>query len=155
MTNAISKFIVGKTYTTRSIGDSNCIFAFECVGRTRATVTFRHEGKEITKRVQIASNSEACFPLGRYSMAPVIRASDRTADAVEELKDAAKKVQVGTVDMTPTWEQASRVLTTILVNSSSYEARKAAADELARMAQLADAYVALVKAGKVEGVRHR
>lgn len=151
MTNAISKFIVGKTYTTRSIGDANCIYEFECIGRTRATVTFRHEGKEITKRMQIASNAECCFPLGRYSMAPVIRATDRTQDAVEAMMADAKK-QVGTIDLTPTWVEQTRVCVTVLVHGTSFEARQNAAAELERMAAFADAYVALVKAGKVEGV---
>ena len=71
-----SKFEVGKSYPTGS-GK----FVFECVGRTAKMATFRSRtwgDKRVKIHVMEAGPSweaeETALPLGRYSMAPVVRA---------------------------------------------------------------------------------
>jgi hypothetical protein len=71
-------FEVGKTYSTRSICDSDCIFSFEILGRTAKTITFKSMGAIKTKGIKIHEAVETCLPQGRHSMAPMIRA-DREA----------------------------------------------------------------------------
>lgn len=68
-------FEIGKTYSTRSICDYECIFRFAIVRRTAKTVTFTYHGKEQTRGVRVGSDGvEHCSPLGRYSMSPTISA---------------------------------------------------------------------------------
>lgn len=66
------KFETGKTYTTRSICDYNCIFSITVAKRTAKTITTT-DGK--TLRVGERDGVEQVFHLGRYSMAPCIRAA--------------------------------------------------------------------------------
>jgi len=71
------KFITGKTYGTRSIGDHDCIFKGTVMKRTAKTVTINCQ-HEIAKRCKIhhdEDGDEFIFPFGRYSMAPIFRAS--------------------------------------------------------------------------------
>lgn len=77
MTN-ISKFEIGRTYSTRSACDHECIFEFTVTKRTAKTVTFKYLDGEITRRVtdRHTGDSEACLPLGNYSMAPFLTADD-------------------------------------------------------------------------------
>lgn len=74
----IKTFEIGKTYQTRSIGDHDCIFSFEVLKRTSKTIAIKENGKISTKKVSIKieglDDIEICYPLGKYSMAPVIRA---------------------------------------------------------------------------------
>lgn len=75
MTN---KFRPGATYSTRSICDYDCVFSFRVVSRTDKTMTLNYLGK--SRRVGIKVDETGCefaFPLGRYSMAPVINANSR------------------------------------------------------------------------------
>lgn len=46
-----------------------------------------------------------------------------------------------TIDITPTWSDILPALLAIIANATTYEARKAAEDELRRMARLADKFV--------------
>lgn len=77
MANAtqVAVFEVGKTYSTRSICDSNCIFSVTIASRTKATVTTA-DGKKfrIAKKETEWNAAETIFPAGRYSMAPSIKA---------------------------------------------------------------------------------
>lgn len=77
MTNAtqIAAFEVGKTYSTRSVCDRNCIFSVTIASRTKSTVTTT-DGKRfgIAKRETLWNEAETIFPTGRYSMAPAIKA---------------------------------------------------------------------------------
>lgn len=68
-------FEIGKTYNTRSICDSNCIFSVTIAARTKSTVTTT-DGKRfgIAKRESQHNEAETIFPTGRYSMAPAIKA---------------------------------------------------------------------------------
>jgi hypothetical protein len=72
----VTKFEVGKTYSTRSIGDHNCIIRVTIAKRTAKTVTTT-DGK--TFRPTVYNNAESIMPWGRYSMAPSVDATD-TAD---------------------------------------------------------------------------
>ena len=69
-------FEIGKTYLTRSACDHECIFAFEIIARTAKTITFTYHGKTIKRGVYLWDGMEACFPMGKHSMAPIIRADD-------------------------------------------------------------------------------
>jgi len=53
-----------------------------------------------------------------------------------------------TVDLTPTWSGILPALLSVIRNGETVEAQKIAEQELARMARLADAYVAATKAAK-------
>lgn len=72
-------FEIGKTYTTRSAGDHNCIWSFTITARTAATVTaVDDQGAEkkyrINKRLTACRDAETILPLGNYSMCPVLSA---------------------------------------------------------------------------------
>lgn len=72
------KFQVGKTYSTRSLCDHECIFSFEIVGRTEKTVTIKsaHRGA-VRRKIRVGSDGvERIDPYGRYSMSPVLSADD-------------------------------------------------------------------------------
>ncbi len=68
-------FEIGKTYTTRSICDNDCVFSVTIASRTKSTVTTT-DGRwfGIAKNETKWNNAETIFPMGRYSMAPAIRA---------------------------------------------------------------------------------
>ena len=75
----MKKFEVGKKYSMRSICNHDCIWEFEVIARTAATITIT-DGKEIkrcriNKQISAYDNKEAVFPLGRYSMCPILRAN--------------------------------------------------------------------------------
>jgi hypothetical protein len=65
-------FEVTKTYSTRSIGDHNCVFEITVVSRTAKTVK-TSDGK--TLRIGSFEGVEFVRPMGNYSMAPIIRAA--------------------------------------------------------------------------------
>lgn len=72
-------FETGKIYSTRSICDHNCIFTYTILSRTACTVrAVDKNGSEYTFRINKKyseyRNAETIFPLGRYSMCPVISA---------------------------------------------------------------------------------
>jgi hypothetical protein len=73
MTN---QFQVGRTYSVRSICDSECIFRFEVVKRTAKTVWLKSGSKVKARRVREWDGAEACDPHGRYSMSPILSARD-------------------------------------------------------------------------------
>lgn len=70
MSNLV-KFEVGKTYSCRSACDHNCVWEFKVLGRTDKTVTLS-DGKR--RKLSVYDGVETCFPIGRYSMAPTLRA---------------------------------------------------------------------------------
>ncbi len=75
----MTKFQVGKTYGVRSICDHNCIFCFKVVSRTVKTVTLKYHGSEVRRKVRLDGNTEACDPMGRYSMSPYLTADREVA----------------------------------------------------------------------------
>lgn len=72
------KFEIGKEYSCRSICDHECIWTFTIIGRTEKTVTVTDGTK--TKKLRIIeklseyNGTESVYPLGKYSMCPVLRA---------------------------------------------------------------------------------
>lgn len=76
----MTKFEAGKTYFMRAIGDHDCVWEYTVTKRTASTVTLDN-GKgsivcKINKKVSEWNNTESVYPLGRYSMAPVLRAEN-------------------------------------------------------------------------------
>lgn len=77
----MNKFEVGKTYATRSIGDSECIIRATIVRRTAKTVTAQTSRGVQTFRVSVSycGQNEMFRPWGSYSMAPILEANDTKA----------------------------------------------------------------------------
>ena len=68
----MTTFQTGKTYTTRSICDSDCVISITVAKRTAKTITTT-DGK--TLRISTDYTGTECVkPWGSYSMAPVVRA---------------------------------------------------------------------------------
>lgn len=72
----MQQFQVGKTYSTRSICDHDCIIAVTIEKRTAKTVTATVRGESKTFRVAEYDGAETIKPWGSYSMCPIIRAKD-------------------------------------------------------------------------------
>lgn len=69
------KFQTGKTYSTRSVCDSDCIIAVTIEKRTEKTVTCKVRGESKKFRVSLDYSGQEYFkPWGSYSMAPIITA---------------------------------------------------------------------------------
>lgn len=71
-------FEIGKKYSMRSICDHDCVWTYEVVKRTAATITIT-DGKQtktcrINKRSSEYRNAETIYPLGQYSMCPSLSA---------------------------------------------------------------------------------
>jgi hypothetical protein len=68
------KFETGKTYSTRSICDHDCIIRVTVVSRTEKSIKTA-TGK--TLRIKAYSDGSECVkPWGSYSMAPIVTARD-------------------------------------------------------------------------------
>lgn len=75
----MKQFEVGKTYTMNSACDHECVWSYTVTARTAQMITLVDGfGKvikcRIIKQVSEWDNRESVFPLGRYSMAPILRA---------------------------------------------------------------------------------
>lgn len=71
-----TKFQVGRTYSTRSICDHECIFSFTILARTAKTVTTTVSGNVVRRGVYVYEGVEQFKPYGNYSMAAIIGADD-------------------------------------------------------------------------------
>jgi hypothetical protein len=69
-------FQVGKTYTTRSACDHECVISLTVLARTAKTIKATVRGESKTLRISDYDGREQVKPWGSYSMAPVIEASD-------------------------------------------------------------------------------
>jgi len=74
----MKKFEVGKEYSMRSICNHDCVWTYTVTARTSQTITIT-DGKEVkkcrvSKKTSEYRNSETIFPLGQYSMAPMLSA---------------------------------------------------------------------------------
>ena len=69
----MKKFEVNKKYYGTSACDHNCIFELVVLARTEKSIKVLFENKIKTLKLHNC-DGEFVFPLGRYSMAPVIRA---------------------------------------------------------------------------------
>lgn len=97
--DSLIKFAEGKTYSTPSICDSECIFSITVDRRTTKTI-ITTEGKRL--RISIYDGREQVFPFGRYSMATIIDASDldekrsdskpQASDTLESLMSEGKEI---------------------------------------------------------------
>lgn len=74
------KFEVGNIYACRSICNYDCVWYFKVVNRTKSTITILKDGeknpvvKRINKQVSETLDAESVYPLGNYSMAPILSA---------------------------------------------------------------------------------
>jgi hypothetical protein len=68
-------FEIGKTYSTRSIGDHNCIISITVSSRTEKTIKVENGTKTLRVRVN-SSGNEVVKPWGTYSMSPTIESCD-------------------------------------------------------------------------------
>jgi len=99
MENSITKFEAGKTYTTRSIGDNNCIWNVKVIKRTAKFLTIKVDGEREEKRmgINVWNDEETCLFSGRYSMAPSIRAGkEKAPDSAPEAPAPAPATPVET-----------------------------------------------------------
>lgn len=71
----MNKFEAGKTYSTRSICDHNCIITVEVISRTAKTIKAKADGGVKTFRIAEYQGVEYVKPWGSYSMAPIVRAA--------------------------------------------------------------------------------
>lgn len=69
-----NNFVVGKTYETRSICDHNCIFKATVLKKTAKTVTVKTMDGIKCCKVHEHNGEQFIYPLGQYSMAPIVRA---------------------------------------------------------------------------------
>jgi hypothetical protein len=71
-------FIPGRTYSTRSIGDHECIYSVKVLARTAKTVTvaIRGESEVVRRGVYVYDGVEQIKPFGTYSMCAIIGADD-------------------------------------------------------------------------------
>jgi len=70
----MQKFETGKTYSTSSICDHNCIYSFEILKRTAKSVWIKAHNEITRRKITVYEGRETFLPFGRYSMCPVITA---------------------------------------------------------------------------------
>ena len=74
----MKQFIIGEQYTMRSICNHDAVWTYTVLARTAQTITVT-DGKEakklrVSKKISEYRNAETVFPLGQYSMAPMLTA---------------------------------------------------------------------------------
>lgn len=74
MTDAITAFEVGKTYTCCSHFDRDHRFRFTIIERTETSVSIVYQGKRVNRKIGVAGSVEFIQAHGRYSLAPVLSA---------------------------------------------------------------------------------
>jgi hypothetical protein len=74
--NEMKKFEANTEISARSICDHECIFEATVLKRTAKTVTIKYRGEEKRCKIHVDSydGGEYIFPMGQYSMAPIMRA---------------------------------------------------------------------------------
>lgn len=75
----MKQFEIGKTYHMNSVCDHNAVWFFTVTARTAQTITLTYGGNEsircrINKQVSEYRGAESVFPIGKYSMAPILSA---------------------------------------------------------------------------------
>lgn len=80
----MKNFEIGKSYSMRSACDHNCVWTYTVTARTAQTITIT-DGKEvkkcrISKKVSEYRGAETIYPLGQYSMCPILSADKYTAE---------------------------------------------------------------------------
>ena len=74
----MKKFEIGKEHRCRSICDHECVWTYKVVARTAQMITVT-DGDEVKKLRIIKGlseyrNAESVYPLGKYSMCPILSA---------------------------------------------------------------------------------
>lgn len=74
-------FKTGGVYVCASACDSGCRWTFTVVRRTASTCWIREgeAGELVARRVSVYDGREQLFPMGKYSMAPILDASRAVA----------------------------------------------------------------------------
>ena len=74
----VIKFIAGNKYSCNSICDQDANWTFEIIKRTAKSVWIKdfYSGETVRKAINLYEDIEQIFPLGQYSMAPVLKASN-------------------------------------------------------------------------------
>lgn len=75
----MKQFEIGKTYYARSICNQECVFAYKVIARTAKTVTLWDVNLQVAigkRKITIQDDEETISPKGKYSMAPLVRASN-------------------------------------------------------------------------------
>lgn len=73
----ITKFKVGQELSARSACDWDCIFRYTVVSRTAKFVTVEDRYSTLKRvGIKVRDGVEYCYPLGTFSMAPSIWASE-------------------------------------------------------------------------------
>jgi len=72
----MQRFEVGQEYSCRSVCDYECIWVYEVVRRTDKSITIKRIGQDSTssRRITNWDNMECIYPMGKGSMAPILRA---------------------------------------------------------------------------------
>ncbi len=71
----IQKFEVGREYFCRSACDHTCVWTFKVVRRTAKSIWFSEDGCGASRRsIRIYNDIEMVYPMGTYSMSPVLSA---------------------------------------------------------------------------------
>lgn len=75
----MKKFELNRTYSMSSPCDHNCVWSYKVIARTAQTITFlERRGETVKCRVNKSyseyRDAETVFPLGRYSMCPILSA---------------------------------------------------------------------------------
>ncbi len=74
----MTKFEIGKKYSMSSPCDHNCIWTYIVIARTAQTITLSDGEKtkkcRISKQYSEWNKAETVFPLGQYSMCPILTA---------------------------------------------------------------------------------
>lgn len=72
----MTKFEIGPTYEMRSVCDHDCVWLGTVVKRTEKFVTMYVVGHGDKRcKVQVRDGIEEIMPLGKYSMAPAMKAN--------------------------------------------------------------------------------
>lgn len=116
--SSLTKFEVGETYATRSIGDHECIYSFKIIRRTAKSVwipSTKAMGPDkggLTERRGLSSYNgvESFSPFGTYSFSPTITA-DKTLEKVTAPRERPKESFIA-----PREKEPSNIIPFILPN---------------------------------------
>ena len=71
-------FQIGGKYRARATCDHDCIFEFKILRRTKKMIwLYDYLGRrEVRRKINLRQGVESVYPFGRYSMCPILRASN-------------------------------------------------------------------------------
>lgn len=76
------KFEIGKIYSMKSVGISNCVWKYEIISRTDHTITFKNlfggeiRKRRINKELTELAGYECVYALGKYLRCPILKAKN-------------------------------------------------------------------------------